>query len=176
MTKLARIALIGLLTLLSSIVASETPDECAARLDQSIAVSTYDEAVSKWTQIQSVCAPVPEEISLTPGIKQVLPNSKCNTLLHGISGDELSLSIRLPLELIVKSPNIPRIFEIYPNLPPGFTSFYHPTVIDDYILLWDKPTISIPQHFEIETWHGKDRIGFYESIPANYILYIVCDP
>ena len=175
MSRLTRIAVIGLLALLSAIVAAETPDECAARLDRSIAISTFDEAVKKWTQIQRVCAPMPEEIALTPGIEQVLPNANCKTVLHGISGDEVSLSIRLPLELVVDPPNIPRIFEIHPDLP-GFKMFHHPIVIDDYILLWDKPIISNPQHFEIDTWIGKDRIGFYESIPANYILYIVCAP
>ena len=59
MTKLIRIALIGLLALLSAIVAAETPDECAARLDQSIAIRTYEEAADWWAQVQRECAPEP---------------------------------------------------------------------------------------------------------------------
>lgn len=44
MSQLIRIAVIGLLALHCVIVTAETPDECAARLDQSIAIRTYDEA------------------------------------------------------------------------------------------------------------------------------------
>ncbi|MDE2820295.1 MAG: hypothetical protein OXI40_11250 [Chloroflexota bacterium] len=65
MSKLARIALIGLLALLSAIVAAETPDECAARLDQSTAIRTYDEAADWWAQVVRECAPQPAS-TITP--------------------------------------------------------------------------------------------------------------
>ncbi len=65
MSRLSRIAVIGLLAMLSAIVAAETPDECAARLDQSIAIRTYDEAADWWARVERECAPQPE-IASTP--------------------------------------------------------------------------------------------------------------
>lgn len=70
MSKLARFALIGLLALLSAIVVAETPDECAARLDQSIAIRTYDEAAEWWAQVERECAPEPETAS-TPEATEI---------------------------------------------------------------------------------------------------------
>ena len=65
MSRLSQIAAIGLLALFSAIVAAETPDECAARLDQSIAISSYDEAADWWARVERECAPQPETSSTT---------------------------------------------------------------------------------------------------------------
>ncbi|MCY3864413.1 MAG: hypothetical protein OXG68_03150 [Chloroflexi bacterium] len=45
------------------IVLAETPDECAARLDQSIAIKTYQQAATWWATVQLECEPQPETAS-----------------------------------------------------------------------------------------------------------------
>ena len=80
MSKLTRIAVIGLLALLSAIVAAETPDECAARLDQSIAIRTFEAAANWWAQVERECAPEPAE-------RATYDPSKPFTGLYGWSGD-----------------------------------------------------------------------------------------
>lgn len=60
MTKLARIALIGLLALLGAIVAAETPDECARRLSSDIRFETYEQATAWYDQLWRECAPLTE--------------------------------------------------------------------------------------------------------------------
>jgi len=60
MSKLTQIAVIGLLALLSAIVAAETPDQCAARLDLDIRVETFAQATAWYEQVQRECATEPE--------------------------------------------------------------------------------------------------------------------
>ncbi len=60
MKTLAILTLTAVLTLLSSIAHAETPDECAARLDQSIAVTTYAAAAEWWSRVERECAPQPD--------------------------------------------------------------------------------------------------------------------
>lgn len=60
---IAMLGVIALLALVSSIASAETPDECAARLDQSIAIKTYQQAEDWWATVQRECEPQPETAS-----------------------------------------------------------------------------------------------------------------
>ncbi len=60
---LVMFAVIALLTLGSRFASAETPDECAARLDQSIAIKTYQQAATWWATVQLECEPQPETAS-----------------------------------------------------------------------------------------------------------------
>ena len=80
MSRRTWIPVIGLLVLLTAAVGAETPDQCAARLDQSIAIRTYDEAAEWWAQVQRECAPEPEEPA-------TYDPSKPFTGLYGWSGE-----------------------------------------------------------------------------------------
>lgn len=59
-SKLTRFAVIGLLALLSAIVAAETPDECTRRLSSDIRIETYEQATAWYDQVWRECAPEPE--------------------------------------------------------------------------------------------------------------------
>lgn len=60
MSKPTRIAVIGLLALLSAIVAAETPDECTRRLSSNIRIETYEQATAWYDQVWRECGPKPE--------------------------------------------------------------------------------------------------------------------
>ncbi len=60
MSKIMKMAVIGLLALLSSVALAETPDECAARLGRDIQIETYQQATDWYNQVWRECAPEPE--------------------------------------------------------------------------------------------------------------------
>ncbi len=59
------VATLAILMLIASIASAETPDECATRLDQSIAITTYDEAAAWWAQVEQECG-IEASITSTP--------------------------------------------------------------------------------------------------------------
>ena len=93
MHKLALFAVIGLLTLTSSIASAETPDECAARLDQSIDIRSYAAAAAWWEQVQRECMPEPagedkDILRLEVGeVAKELPNTKCRARYTEFGGN-----------------------------------------------------------------------------------------
>ncbi len=60
MTKLKRVVLIGLLALISAVVAAETPDDCTRRLSSDILIDTFEQATAWYDQVWRECAPLPE--------------------------------------------------------------------------------------------------------------------
>lgn len=64
-TLLILILLIAALLLITSFTSAETPDECAARLDRTIAVNSYEEAARWWAQVEQECV-TESSIASTP--------------------------------------------------------------------------------------------------------------
>lgn len=81
MKKLLALLLMLALPAVSAAAQAETPDECAARLDQSIAIRTYNEAANWWAQVEQECAPddsaSEEMIHLQPYVESLLLNTEC---------------------------------------------------------------------------------------------------
>ncbi len=82
MMKLLTTVFLAILLLAASTAAAETPDECAARLDQTIAVTSFQEAANWWKQVERECTPDP-----TPAQEATYDPNKPFTGIYGWSGD-----------------------------------------------------------------------------------------
>lgn len=99
-SKLAWLALTGLLALTSSIALAETPDECAARLSSDLQIESFAEATAWYWQVWHECATNPEDKGLrrlAPGdyAGAKLPKTGCRVYYEGAVGliDGLSITV-----------------------------------------------------------------------------------
>lgn len=71
-----------LLSLICGMSLAETPDQCAARLDQTIAIKTYDEAAEWWVLVQEECGRPASQ----PDAEPTYDPSKGYTAIYGWNG------------------------------------------------------------------------------------------
>ena len=79
---------LALFTLLAAPALAETPDECAARLDRDIAITSYEEAAGWWAQVEKECA-------AEPAVTATYDPSKPFTAIYGWS-DSLVFCVMSP--------------------------------------------------------------------------------
>lgn len=180
MFKSLSILLFALLSLMSSVALAETPDECAARLDLDIRVTSLAQATAWYEQVMRECAPV-------EGAGEGMQLLEINTpVTLSITGCRVYYFEAVPLDNIEV---VPRVFNgsvkihwrhglagEWQELQRGEIGIVKGGGTSDQFTPYDKPLpLGAGNHqFEIRTRDGADNIEILETWGALYLLDIHC--
>ncbi len=175
--------LFTVLTLMSSVAFAETPDECAARLDLDIRVTTFAEATAWYEQVLRECAP--EEgagegmTRLTIEELQTLANTNCSIVyFEARTMDDVLILPRL-FDGSMKLHWRHDIAGDWQELQAGELQILTGGgVSDQFTPFWipiDEPIIGAGVHqFELRTRAGADKFEIMETWGALYLVDINC--
>lgn len=159
MTKVARIALIGMVVLLCAIVAAETPDECTRRLSSDLRIETYEEATAWYDQVWRECSPEPENTDEGMLPVQTEDFGFSNTRMYETGcvvthvASDLSPSLDFTFSIPTGDDDFYWRYEVAGNWHP-----FQPGEVEDA-----NPPLRGIHHIVLRTNRGNDQFGIVET-------------
>ena len=177
--RLILMLLLAALPLMSGVAQVETPDECAARLDDEIEVRSIAEATNWYEQVMRECVEAEGEgiLRLAIDLHVTLPNTGCEAgyTEHSWSGDG---SFQLRSALWLGSTNSIKLHWRHGS-DGEWEALERGEILNETYIFYVRESGYSPREaglhqFELRPREGADKFEIMETWSALYILLIIC--